>query len=171
MSETQTNSFTFRNGREVRIKPVSFNTITAIDRSFPRPEPPVQNTDLGPEANYSHPDYLLAMNQWTRLINEKRLETLFIYGVEADIDQAALADFRAKAEKVGLKVPADDLMCYVMHVCVGTRAEDEAFQNALVEASIPTEQKISEAADGFKSPAEGQGHPEALGSEIGSDGR
>lgn len=170
MSETK--AFTFANGRTVDIRQVSTHTLRLADRNYPpKPQPPTQVIDGTEETNYSDPDWLRAVKAWDDGLNQRRLEILIAFGVKADIDQEALTEFRATAERIKLAVPADDLMCYIQHLCIGTSAEDIAFQNALVDASIPTESKISEAADGFKSEVQEPGHPEGEVTDVGGDGR
>jgi hypothetical protein len=157
---SEDNTFTFRNGRIVNIARVSPLTLQSVDRSVPRPQPPLQPTDLGPEPNYAHPDYVRAMGEWTNKINEVSLDTMILFGVDAEIDFAALEKARSKAARAGITLPEDDLLCYIKHVCIGSLEELSQLRNTILDTSLPTEEKISAAAEDFKSSVEGQADPQ-----------
>jgi hypothetical protein len=161
MSESRTdNTFTFANGRTVSITRVSPLTLQSVERSVPRPQPPMQPTDLGPEPNYAHPDYVRAVGEWTAKINEVSLDTMLLFGVEADIDEEALEKARAKARRAGIALPDDDHLCYLKHVCIGSLEELTRLRAAILDTSLPTEEKIADAGDSFKSDVEGQADPQ-----------
>ncbi|HRA66568.1 MAG TPA: hypothetical protein PL187_11145 [Caldilinea sp.] len=159
------NEFTFPNGRKVIITRVSPLTLQSVERSLPRPTPPVQQTDLGPEPNFAHPDYVQAVGEWSRKINERSLDTMILFGVDAEIDSVALQKARDKAKLLGLELPENDLLCYVKHVCIGSLDDLTRLRTKILDTSLPTEEKIGEAAEGFKSPVAGQADPQNEGSE------
>ena len=159
MSDT----FTFANGRSVGITRVSPLTLQSVERSIPRPQPPLQQTDLGPEPNYVHPDYVRAMGEWSAKINEVSLDTMILFGVDSEIDAEAVDAARRKAKRAGITLPEDDMLCYVKHICIGSLAELSTLRNKILDTSLPTEEKIAEAGDGFKSNVEGQANPQNTG--------
>lgn len=154
------NTFTFANGRTVTVTRVSPLTLQSVERSVPRPHPPLQQTDLGPEPNYAHPEYVRAMGEWTNKINEVSLDTMLLFGVEAEIDAEALERARSKAKRAGITLPEDDLLCYVKHICIGSLEELGALRAKILDISLPTEEKIAEAGESFKSSVEGQADPQ-----------
>jgi hypothetical protein len=139
---------------------VSPLTLQSVERSVPRPQPPMQPTDLGPEPNYAHPDYVRAVGEWTAKINEVSLDTMLLFGVEADIDEESLEKARAKAGRAGITLPDDDHLCYLKHVCIGSLEELTRLRAAILDTSLPTEEKIADAGDSFKSDVEGQADPQ-----------
>lgn len=157
------NTFTFANGRTVGITRVSPLTLQSVERSIPRPQPPLQQTDLGPEPNYTHPDYVRAMGEWSAKINEVSLDTMILFGVDAEIDTQAVEAARVKAKRAGITLPDDDMLCYVKHICIGTLTELSTLRNKILDTSLPTEEKIADAGDGFKSDVEGAPHPQDQG--------
>lgn len=159
MSDTN-NAFTFANGRVVGITRVSPLTLQSVERSVPRPQPPMQQTDLGPEPNYAHPDYVRAMGEWSAKINEVSLDTMILFGVDAEIDPEAVDAARRKAKRVGITLPEDDLLCYIKHICISSLGELGALRSRILDTSLPTEEKIADAGDGFKSDVEGQANPQ-----------
>jgi hypothetical protein len=159
-ASTNDSTFTFENGRTVTITRVSPLTLQSVERSCPRPIPPIQKTDLGAEPNYAHPDYIAALNEWQRKINEMSLDTVILFGVETNIDMPALEKARAKAKRAGITLPDDDLLCYVKHICIGSLDELARLRVKILDTSLPTEERIGEAAEGFKSDVEGDAHSE-----------
>ncbi len=164
-AEAIANEFVFTNGRKVTITRVSPLTLQSVERSLPRPKPPVQQTDLGPEPNFSHPDYVQAVWGWNKQINERSLDTLILFGVEADIDAAALAKARDKAKLLGLELPDNDLLCYVKHVCIGSLDDLAKLRTQILDTSVPTEERIGEAAESFKSLVEGTADSQNAGAK------
>lgn len=154
------NTFTFANGRVVSITRVSPLTLQSVDRSVPRPQPPMQPTDLGPEPNYAHPDYVRAMGEWTAKINEVSLDTMILFGVDAEIDAGAVEAAQRKAARAGIALPEDNLLCYIKHICIGSLEELTALRNRILDTSLPTEEKIAEAGESFKSDVEGPANPQ-----------
>lgn len=151
--------FKFANGREVELSRVSPLTWRDFERSVPKPKPPTQKTELGVEANYSHPDYIDALNDYQIALSDKRFDSFILFGVDCEIDEEAVAAFRARAKRANLSLPADDLLVYVKYICITCSEDILRMQKELIAVSIPTEEKISEAADEFKSNLEGTTNP------------
>lgn len=148
--------FTFDNGRTVEIVRVSPLTWRDFERGIAKPKPPMQTTELGEEPNYAHPDYLIGLAEYQEQLTERRTDALIMLGVDAEIDQDALTKFRGKALRVGMTVDEDDVLAYVKHICITTTDDITHLTNAILGASVPTEEKIGERADEFKSPVETQ---------------
>ena len=161
--------FTFANGKKAMVDKVSLFVFREAELQIPKPQPPKQATDLGEQENDAHPDYVEAFIQWQKKVSDRRTEVLIQFGVEAEIDQVELGRFKAKAARAGLVLPEDDLVTWIKFICCTTGEDFVNLQKAITEASVPTEDKISQAADGFKSEVEGAAHPHDEGSTIRGD--
>ncbi|HUD74994.1 MAG TPA: hypothetical protein VMQ76_07965, partial [Terracidiphilus sp.] len=90
-------------GVMVRIKrigpPLAKDLLRRVQKAIPKPQPPVQEVDLGGEkkmtTNLSDPDYLAAVRDWNGDMGMRYMEELVHYGVDADIDTASVAEMRA----------------------------------------------------------------------------
>ena len=147
--------FVFTNGKKAMVDKVSIFVFREAELQIPKPVPPKQSTDLGEQENDAHPDYIEAFVQWQKKVADRRAEVLIQFGVEAEIDEAELARFKKKAARAGLALPEDDLVTWIRFICCTTGDDFARLQSMIIEASVPTESKISQAADGFKSEMEG----------------
>ena len=162
--------FTFANGKKAMVDKVSIFVFREAELQIPKPTPPKQSTDLGEQENDAHPDYVEAFVQWQRRVADRRAEVLIQFGVEAEIDEAELERFKKRAKRSGLVLPEDDLVTWIKFICCTTGDDFARLQTAIVEASVPTESKISQAADGFKSEVEGKTDSQDEGSSVRGDG-
>jgi len=166
----QGTEFTFANGKKATVNKVGIFVFREAELQIPKPQPPKQQTDLGEQENDAHPDYLAQFMDWQKRVAERRTEVLIQFGVEAEIDQEELGRFKAKAQRAKVVLPEDDLVTWVKLICCTTTDDFVRLQNMIVEVSVPTESKISQAADGFKSEVEGPAHSQSESSSVRGDG-
>lgn len=148
--------FTFANGRKVNVVRVSPLTWREFERGIERPRPPAQETELGVEENYAHPDYVQALAEYQAKLNEARFDGLIMLGIDTDVDAEAVTRLRQRAARLHITIDEDDLLAYVKHVCITSADDIERLQEALLNTSVPTEEAIAGAAEAYKSPVEGQ---------------
>jgi len=85
---------------------------SALDVKYPKPSPPIEETNLGPVANPSHPDYIAEVEAWS-VAQQNRLNVVVLHAcVTADAALVAstlaqldadIAETRVFMESVGLQ--------------------------------------------------------------------
>jgi hypothetical protein len=148
-------------GVVVRIKrigpPLANDIRRKLKKTLAKPEPPLQEVMLGDEKkmvpNLSHPDYQEAVSEYTADMGMLFLGELIRYGVDADIDTAAVEALRNGDEDNTL--PKSDLVVYVTRVAIESTKDMLALQDAILGRFQPTEAAVSEAAENFPGPVPG----------------
>jgi hypothetical protein len=148
-------------GVVVRIKrigpPLANDIRRKLKKTLAKPEPPLQEVMLGDEKkmvpNLSHPDYQEAVSEYTADMGMLFLGELIRYGVDADIDAAAVAALRAGDEDGTL--PKSDLVAYVTRIAIESTKDMLTLQDAILGRFQPTEAAVTEAADNFPSQVSG----------------
>lgn len=160
-------------GVTVQIKRIPTLLLDDFWRSLPLPpKPPMQKVTYGSEereeANPRHPDYLKALNEYDYDLGVRMLEFAVEFGVECEIDGAAVAAVRGWAEKAGAELPKDDKVVYVTRVLCQPR-DLWRIRNAVFGRLEPREEEIRRKADSFRRPVQGKKHLRVAAPEVGSD--
>lgn len=166
MSEA-TEKLTLSTGITVGIRKVSPYTFDALNRCFPKPEPPVIAAEYGPgdirqEPNEAHPDYQAALIAHQALLAEKSQALMLGMGVDLEIDPAGrerLAAVRSGLAAIGIEIDADERMAYLKHVAIGSSQDLERIARAVTSKSQPTEEAVQDHLETF--PGDGAG-PQSL---------
>lgn len=142
--------FVTASGLEVELKPVSPLAFTPYKRLLKKPLPPVEDTDIGPVANETHPDYVNALETYKELAQEVEQALYIELGTgDVEIDHAAVAEIRKKMRC--LPVPAElnqsDKVVYLAFVVCPSNAEFFELLDAIIELSRPTPGAVFEALD------------------------
>lgn len=159
-SPSEPMTYTFKNGVKVRIRPVSPFTIQAIETSIPKPAPPMQlmemaNGEKSEEPNPLHPSYGQALSERRQQVMQRQSDAMFRLGIDVEVDQRAVAEFREMAEEMGLELDKNDKLVYIKHLLIGSTGEMREVVGLISGMAIPGEEKIAAAADAFKSDAAG----------------
>lgn len=163
--------YTTSNGKTVQIRRVSVFTLEAASRDLPKPKPPTQDIDGHEEPNYMHPDYLEGIQEWELQKRERTKDAILLCGIKVEIDPDELADTRAVAELAGIKLPTNDLLCYIKH-CVVVSSDDYVnLQSLILDGSLPKEEGIAASAEDFKSGVQGQVGAQDSAQAVGIDSR
>lgn len=126
-----------------------------VQREYPKPAPPVVETELGPEENAADPAYVRALNDWSQqqaaALNERLMR---FAALEADItlddaDRARIARTRRHLEYIGaweddpkLSQEENDRILYVLHIACATVDDLREFIGALMARGVPTEEAV-----------------------------
>lgn len=127
-----------------------------IMRELPEPQPPIIDTELGPEANAADPAYMAAYAAWdreTKVEHSQRLMLIAALECEVVIDDAARQDIARKKRHLKLVgIPYDDnpeltpeeneKVFYILHVAAGTPEDLAEFSAAVLRRSVPTEEAV-----------------------------
>lgn len=127
-----------------------------IMKDYPEPQPPIIETELGPEPNPADPAYLAAKEAWnqqTRTELTNRLMLIAALEAEVTIDDAARADIARKKRHLKLiDIPYEDnpdltaeeneKVFYILHVAAGTPEDLGEFSAAVLRRSVPTEEAV-----------------------------
>ena len=149
---------TFSSGIVVDILRVSPLLIAQTRRNIPVPQPPVEVVDYGDgvkrkEKNPAHPDYVAALQEYQMEI-ESRVRRLLIrravkYAI-TDADREAVKLLREDYEAtVGSKLEGDDLELFISYIAMPSTEDMEMLMNVSLALSVPTEEKVAEAAASF----------------------
>jgi hypothetical protein len=145
--------FTFKDtGIAVKIKKVSPMLATDIYAAIPEPTPPMNEVDYGEpkgkvmEPNLSDPAYQRAMVERAVKVNAAWRRVMILRGVVVDGDdwQNEVKEYRAFIREItGGEIDEDnDLIVYVLRLCVGTGEDLDDLINAITRRSQPTQEAI-----------------------------
>lgn len=159
--------FTFSNGVQATLHPVSPFTLQSIEASVPKPTPPMQEVDHADgtkhsESNTAHPDYLTALTERRQAIQNRQQDALLLLGVQVTIgenEQGDIAAFRETCEALGIPLDTNDKLVFLKHICFSTMVEIRAAILEIGGISAPKEEEIAVAAEAFKSDAAGTTDP------------
>lgn len=154
--------FTFRDtGITVKIRKISPMLVTDIQESIPEPQPPLNEVDYGEprgkvlEPNLQDPGYKLAMqeHQHRIFLTWRRAMILRSVLVEGEDWRQEVKEYREFIqEQTGhpLDEP-NDLVVYVLRICVGSEEDLGELIQAITRRSQPTPEEIEKAKDSFRS--------------------
>lgn len=166
MSQIQT--ITLSTGIQVKVKKVSPFTLAAVQKRYPPPRPPMAPGVGGElEPNDADPDYLQALEDHTALRSEKVMQALFALGLDVEIDQAALTEFKASMAALDIEITGDDKQVYIRHIAIGTKEDMDLISQAVTRTTLPTEEAVQEHLDTFSGPISGPERDGHLVAEIG----
>ena len=151
--------FTFKDtGKSVKIRKVSPMVALDVDRTFPRPEPPMNKVNYGEgeilEANLTDPKYLSLMIERNSKVNDEVTRVVILRGVvlEGDEWKAEVEEYKKFIlETTGKELEENlDAYIYIMRVCVGTQADLNDLLFEITQRSQPTEVAVQAAKDSFQ---------------------
>ena len=146
-------------GITVKIRKVSPMVSAEVARAMPDPEPPLQEVDYGEpkgkvfEKNYADPSYQVILAEHKQKIFEKLQRTMILRAVEVEGEdwKEEVAEYRAFMQDAGVEVKEpNDLIVYIMHICVGTKEDLEDLIEAITSRSQPTEKEVDLAKSSFR---------------------
>lgn len=159
---------TLSSGQVLHVKRVSQMLLMGATRAGPKPPAPpletVQTAD-GEQTlpNESHPEYLAALNRHEAERNLVSMRVMLKWGVdleltaeqEADLSEV-LSDLTASGEDVSwVKSARDRRAAYVLYFLLTDLLDYRAVSGAIAGLSLPTEDGIQAAADGFRGDVSG----------------
>jgi hypothetical protein len=153
--------FTFKDtGITVKIRKISPMLAADVAAAIPEPLPPEQTVDYGEprgkvsERNYSDPGYLAQMalhnmEIFRALQRVMMLRSVVVEGDEWLKDVKEYRDFIEKHTGKPLDEP-EDLVVYVLRICVGSEEDLEDLLNVITKRSQPTPEAVEAAKDSFR---------------------
>jgi hypothetical protein len=153
--------FTFKDtGITVKIRKVSPMLAADVNASMPDPLPPEQEVDYGEprgkvmERNYGDPQYAddLAKHRQKVFQALQRVMVKRAVIVEGAEWLEAVKEYRGFIlQETGAPLDEpDDLLVYVMRVCVGTQEDMMELLEAITKRSQPTQEAIEQAKRSFR---------------------
>jgi hypothetical protein len=158
--------FTFRDtGITVKIKKISPMLAADITEAMPAPQPPLNEVDYGEpkgkvlERNYSDPSYMDALIKHQLKINEVWRRVMILRGVvvEGDDWRKEVEEYRkfiAKQTGAHMTEP-EDLVVYVLRICVGSDEDLAEMITAITRRSQPTQESVESAKQSFRGEIQG----------------
>lgn len=153
--------FTFKDtGITVKIKKVSPMVVDDVRASIPEPLPPEQEVDYGEpkgkvmERNYSDPNYTLeleAHNKKVAALVQKVIvnRAVILEGDEWKKEVQDYRDFILKSTGYPL-AETDDVLVYILRVCVGSKEDMSDLIDAIIKRSQPTQEAVEQAKRSFR---------------------
>ncbi|MCC7208329.1 MAG: hypothetical protein IT323_13560 [Anaerolineae bacterium] len=135
---------------QIAVRPVSNVLMMEVQKSIPRPKPPVErvaNADgtFREEPNPDHPDYAAALSKWTEQVEEAVRKLCIKRGVVlhmTDEQKAEVAELREfMRTEFDQALDADDRYVYVAYIAVGGQEDYAKLVNTIVGRSQPTDPK------------------------------
>lgn len=157
MTEQATEKLTLSTGITVGIRKISPYTFDALNRAFPKPEPPMQPVDYGQgdirqEPNPAHPAYQSALVKHQAMVNEKSQLLMLSMGVVTELDEAALellSVLRSGLAAIGIEIDDDNHLAYLKHVAIKSEADLTRIAAAVTSKSQPTEEAVQDHLETF----------------------
>ena len=154
--------FTFRDtGITVKIRKISPMLATDIGDSIPLPQAPLNEVDYGEprgkvmEPNLQDPAYQRALlDRQTKIFKTwRRVMILRAVQVEGDAWKEEVSEYRQfMQEATGFPLDEpNDLVVYVLRICVGSEEDLGELIEAITRRSQPTREEIEKAKDSFRS--------------------
>ena len=153
--------FTFKDtGITVKIKKVSPMVVDDVRASIPEPLPPEQEVDYGEprgkvmERNYSDPNYALeleAHNKKVAALVQKVIvnRAVILEGDEWRKEVQDYRDFILSSTGYPL-AETDDVLVYILRVCVGSKEDMSDLIDAIIKRSQPTQEAVEQAKRSFR---------------------
>ena len=144
-------------GKSVKIRKVSPMVAVDIEKSIPRPKPPMNTVDYGngpvQEANYSDPGYMNALEERQAEVGFASLRATIMRGVvvEGDEWKDEVLEYRKFIFETTEKELEEksDLIVYIMRICMGTQEDMNDLLLAISTRSQPTQEVIDQAKSRF----------------------
>src|ERR1051325_3353086 len=132
-----------------------------IQREIPRPQPPVNQTELGPEKNEADPDYARQLEEWERACSMRLNRIMFTIaalececGVDMEEVERKQRSFRAAKfqweEDPDLSDAERAKVFYIEHIACATQEDMREFYAAVTRRSQPTEAAVRAHIDSFR---------------------
>lgn len=153
--------FTFRDtGITVKIRKISPMLVTDISESIPMPKPPLNEVDYGEprgkvqEPNLQDPAYQKALEDRQVQIFKTWRRVMILRGVQVEGEawKEEVKEYRAfMQEQTGYPLEeTNDLVVYVLRLCVGSEEDLGELIEAITRRSQPTREEIEKAKDSFR---------------------
>lgn len=153
--------YTFKDtGLTVKIRKISPMLAADVSASMPDPLPPEQEVDYGEprgkrmEPNYGDPQYAvdLAAHKQKVFAALQRVMIKRAVVVEGDEWKEAVQEYRdfIQAETGAPLAETDDLLVYVMRVCIGSQEDMMELLSAITSRSQPTQEAVEQAKRSFR---------------------
>lgn len=153
---------TFRDtGITVKIRKISPMLAADIRNSIPAPIPPENEVDYGPpkgkvkEQNVTDPNYLTQVTEWNLKVYMLWRRVMVLRAVDQDSLPAGWND-EVKGYRDFIKAQTgkdldepEDLVIYILRICVGSEEDLNDFINAVTRRSQPTAEVIEQAKASF----------------------
>jgi len=153
--------FTFKDtGITVKIKKISPMLAADVSAAMPEPLPPEQEVDYGEpkgkvmERNYGDPTYAQAMKEYERkasaLVQKVIINRAVV--VEGEDWKKEVKEYRDFIfSNTGAQLEEkDDLLVYVLRICVGSNDDMNDLVDAIIKRSQPTQEAIEQAKRSFR---------------------
>lgn len=163
--------YTFQDsGITVGIRKIGPNTqaqlALQIQREQPKPQPPINETPLGPEANTADPDYARRLDDWERDCAQslnRKMFTIAALECECEVDMGEVErkqrTFRAAKfqweEDSDLSDAERAKVFYIEHIACATQDDMGEFYQAVTRRSQPTEAAVQAHVDSFRGDVSG----------------
>lgn len=156
--------FTFEStGESCFIRPVPVMLVREIERSIPKPAPPMQEVE-GPdgtkrmEANRTHPDFLAALGERAEKLQEAMTALILKRGVVVKLSDEQRDDVKALREDMresfGVTWDASDEVVWVKYIACATPADLRRLINEVTNRSVPSDPKSANGLSSSPSPSE-----------------
>jgi hypothetical protein len=153
--------YTFKDtGITVKIKKISPMLAADVSASMPDPLPPEQEVDYGEprgkrmEPNYSDPGYQaeLAAHKQKVFAALQRVMIKRAVVIEGDEWMDAVKEYREfiHTETGAPLAEPDDMLVYVMRVCIGSQEDMMELLSAITTRSQPTQEAVEQAKRSFR---------------------
>lgn len=143
----------------------------AILREFPKPEPPVVQTDLGDEPNPADPAHEARVKAWEQETGGKLSERMLrMAACEAEVAIDAWAKDEIARRKRGMEIAGmpwqddplltaeeNERLFFVLHIACATTEDLQAFGKAVTARSAPTEEAVQRHIATFPGDVPGAG--------------
>lgn len=151
-------------GVVIKLRKIAPHTQTKLaqllQREHPKPEPPIVQTEIGPEENPADPEYQEQVEAWQRELAQKLNERMFKYAaleceVEVNLDDVTRTKRSLRA--IGIEWEDDPNLTdeenlrifYIAHVACATAEDLQEFYKAVTRRSQPSEEAVQAWADTF----------------------
>jgi hypothetical protein len=152
--------FTFKDtGITIKIKKISPMLAADVSAAMPEPLPPEQEVDYGEprgkvmERNFSDPQYTVDLQEHRKKIFQalQRVMIMRAVVVEGDEWKAEAQEYRdfMKANTGKDLDEPNDLVVYVLRICVGSEDDLSDLLMAITRRSQPTQEAIEQAKRSF----------------------
>ncbi len=147
--------FKFKSGVEVRLKPVSPALLLEIQRSKPKPKPPIVSIPTGDgtftqEVNEADPNYIEAVSEWSYQVDESFNRLLLKLGVDVKVDVKEVQRVRDfMREEFAVELDKNDQFAYLRYCLPGDDAEYSSFIRAVMGRGQPGEGAVAQAIENF----------------------
>lgn len=153
--------FTFQDsGKKIQIRKISPMLAADVAASIPEPQPPMNEVDYGAprgkvmEPNLSDPTYTQALKARQEKVFQALQRVMITRAVVLDGDEwkQEVADYRAfiQQETGSPLVEQNDLLVYVLRVCVGSQEDLADLLTAITTRSQPTQEEIERSKASFR---------------------